>query len=218
VSPEGAERLLEVLTRLSAWTCSHTADGGRSSSPLARTAWSVNSLITGPRSESKTLLSPDGRAGSRWRCSSGRRLRPTTAFAACLSATTSHGWLITRDGAATVTFQPVRSAGWTSSTSNASTALRLAAVTVLPFRARPARADSIAARPIRPLVANVRAHLVNPVVRRLLRPRAHRLLSGSVLLLEYTGRRSGVRHELPAMFTSVGDCLIVIAGQPGTKT
>jgi deazaflavin-dependent oxidoreductase (nitroreductase family) len=44
------------------------------------------------------------------------------------------------------------------------------------------------------------------------------VLSGSVLLLEYTGRRSGARHELPAMFATDGDRLVVIAGRPGTKT
>lgn len=75
-----------------------------------------------------------------------------------------------------------------------------------------------AARPARSLGAAVRAHLVNPVVRRVLRTPAHRLMSGSVLLLEYTGRRSGVRHALPAMFAETGDRLVVIAGQPETKT
>jgi len=59
---------------------------------------------------------------------------------------------------------------------------------------------------------------VNPVVRRLLRSPAHRLLSGSVLLLEYTGRRSGAPHEFPAVFAPAGDRLVVIAGQPETKT
>jgi hypothetical protein len=52
----------------------------------------------------------------------------------------------------------------------------------------------------------------------LLRSPAHRLLSGSVLLLAYTGRRSGVRHEFPAMFAVAGDRFVVIAGRPQTKT
>jgi deazaflavin-dependent oxidoreductase (nitroreductase family) len=59
---------------------------------------------------------------------------------------------------------------------------------------------------------------VNPVVRGLLRSPAHRLLSESVLLLAYTGRRSGVRRELPAMYALLGDCFLVAAGQPDTKT
>jgi hypothetical protein len=70
----------------------------------------------------------------------------------------------------------------------------------------------------RTLAATVRAHIVNPVVRSLLRSPAHRLLSGSVLLLAYTGRRSGVRRELPAMYAVLGDRFVVIAGQPDTKT
>jgi hypothetical protein len=68
------------------------------------------------------------------------------------------------------------------------------------------------------LAATVRASIVNPVVRRLLRSPAHRLLSGSVLLLAYTGRRSGVRRELPAMYAVLGDGFLVAAGQPDTKT
>jgi F420H(2)-dependent quinone reductase len=73
-------------------------------------------------------------------------------------------------------------------------------------------------RPRRTPAATVRAHLLNPVVRRLLRSPAHRVLSRSVLLLAYTGRRSGVRRELPAMYARLGDRFVVIAGQPDTKT
>jgi hypothetical protein len=73
-------------------------------------------------------------------------------------------------------------------------------------------------RPRRTLAASARAHLVNPVVRTLLRSPAHRVLSGSVLLLAYTGRRSGVHRELPVMYAELGDRLVVIVGQPDTKT
>ncbi len=77
----------------------------------------------------------------------------------------------------------------------------------------------MSARPSpRTLAATLRARLVNPVVRGLLRTPAHRMLSGSVLLLAYTGRRTGVRRELPVMFARLGDRYVVIAGQPGTKT
>jgi F420H(2)-dependent quinone reductase len=87
-----------------------------------------------------------------------------------------------------------------------------------PAVSNPHEPAGTAARPVRSLRGAVRAGLVNPVVLRLLRSRAHRLLSGSVLLLEYTGRRSGIPHELPAMFAPAGDRLIVIAGRPRTKT
>jgi hypothetical protein len=60
-------------------------------------------------------------------------------------------------------------------------------------------------RPRRTIAATLHGNLVNPVVRSLLRTPAHRLLSGSVLLLAYTGRRSGLRRELPAMFAVLDD-------------
>ena len=64
------------------------------------------------------------------------------------------------------------------------------------------------------------AHFVNPVVRAVLRSRAHRLLSGSFLLLEYTGRRTRNRYVLPVGYVpSGGDGdLVVVAGQYATKT
>jgi deazaflavin-dependent oxidoreductase (nitroreductase family) len=59
---------------------------------------------------------------------------------------------------------------------------------------------------------------VNPVVRGLLRSPAHRLMSGSVLLLGYTGRRSGRSFELPVQYAVDGDALVVAAGQPEQKS
>jgi deazaflavin-dependent oxidoreductase (nitroreductase family) len=73
-------------------------------------------------------------------------------------------------------------------------------------------------RPRRTLAATLRAHFVNPVVRGLLHSPAHRVLSGSVLLLAYTGRRSGVRRELPAMYAVLSGRYVVAVGQPETKT
>jgi len=72
--------------------------------------------------------------------------------------------------------------------------------------------------PDRPTGNRFRARLVDPVVRALLRSPAHRLLSGSVLLLEYIGRRSGQRRALPVMYAPAGEDLVVMAGHPGTKT
>jgi hypothetical protein len=70
----------------------------------------------------------------------------------------------------------------------------------------------------RTLAAAVRPHVVDPVVRGLLRSPAHRLLSGSVLLVACTGRRSGVRRELPVMYAETGGHYVVVAGRPDTKT
>ncbi|MCW2683980.1 MAG: hypothetical protein JWP33_1893 [Blastococcus sp.] len=68
------------------------------------------------------------------------------------------------------------------------------------------------------LAAKARAHIVNPAVRALLRSPAHRVLSGSVLLLAYTGRRSGVHRVLPTMYAVLGNRFVVVAGQPDAKT
>jgi deazaflavin-dependent oxidoreductase (nitroreductase family) len=73
-------------------------------------------------------------------------------------------------------------------------------------------------RPRRTLAATLRGRLVNPVVRCLLRSPGHRVLSGSVLLLTYTGRRSGARRELPVMYAVLDDRYLVVAGQPEAKT
>jgi deazaflavin-dependent oxidoreductase (nitroreductase family) len=73
-------------------------------------------------------------------------------------------------------------------------------------------------RPRRTLAATLRAHVANPLIRWLLRTPGHRVLSGSVLLLAYTGRRSGVRRELPVMYAGLGDRLVAVAGQPDSKT
>ena len=68
--------------------------------------------------------------------------------------------------------------------------------------------------------AKARAYLVNPVVRALLCSPAHRMLSGSLLLLDYTGRRSGRRYVLPVGYAraGAGGDLIVVVGQHATKT
>jgi hypothetical protein len=42
--------------------------------------------------------------------------------------------------------------------------------------------------------------LVNPIVRMILRSPVHRLLSGSLAVMTYTGRKSGRRHSLPVMY------------------
>jgi deazaflavin-dependent oxidoreductase (nitroreductase family) len=77
------------------------------------------------------------------------------------------------------------------------------------------RADTVAERSA---AARFRAHVVKPVLSVPLRSPAHRLLSGSVLLLEYSGRRTGRRYGLPVMYASSGDGFVVMAGQPADKT
>jgi F420H(2)-dependent quinone reductase len=58
---------------------------------------------------------------------------------------------------------------------------------------------------------------VNPLVRMILRSRAHRLLSSSLALLTYTGRTSGRHYSLPVMYTERTGELVVFAGRPREK-
>jgi hypothetical protein len=60
-------------------------------------------------------------------------------------------------------------------------------------------------------------HAPNPVVRAVLRSPAHRLLSGRVLLLTYTGRRTGEQHTIPVQYARDGEALVVTVGWPERK-
>jgi len=62
-----------------------------------------------------------------------------------------------------------------------------------------------------------RNRLVNPVVRLLLRSPLHPLLSGSLVILSYPGRKSGHWRSLPCMYACDGQHLYVVPGQPGRK-
>ena len=59
---------------------------------------------------------------------------------------------------------------------------------------------------------------VNPLVRIVLRSRAHRVLSGRLLLLTYRGRRSARTFEIPLRYRELGDGrLVVVALRPARK-
>ena len=60
-------------------------------------------------------------------------------------------------------------------------------------------------------------HAPNAVVRAILRSPAHRLLSGRLLLLTYTGGRSGAEHTIPVAYVRDGDGLLVTVGWPERK-
>jgi hypothetical protein len=49
----------------------------------------------------------------------------------------------------------------------------------------------------------------NPVVRLLLRSPLHFVLSGTLLLLTYTGRKSGRRYTIPVAYPRVGDVITI---------
>jgi hypothetical protein len=62
-----------------------------------------------------------------------------------------------------------------------------------------------------------RNRLVNPVVRWLLRSPLHPLLSRSLVILSYQGRKTGRWRSLPCMYARDGQDLNVIPGQPDRK-
>ena len=62
-----------------------------------------------------------------------------------------------------------------------------------------------------------RNRLVNPVVRLLLRSPLHPVLSRSLVILSYQGRKTGRWRGLPCMYARDGQDLYVIPAQPGRK-
>ncbi len=58
---------------------------------------------------------------------------------------------------------------------------------------------------------------LNPVVGAVLRSPAHRLASGSLILLTVTGRRSGRRFTFPTGYRQDGDTVTVQVGWPEQK-
>ncbi len=50
---------------------------------------------------------------------------------------------------------------------------------------------------------------INPVVSAILRSRFHRLLSDRLVLLTYTGRKTGKRYTIPVGYSREGDTLVV---------
>jgi hypothetical protein len=63
----------------------------------------------------------------------------------------------------------------------------------------------------------LRNRLVNPVVRLLLRSPMHPLLSRSLVILSYQGRKTGRWRSLPCMYARNGQELFIIPGQPDRK-
>ena len=59
--------------------------------------------------------------------------------------------------------------------------------------------------------------VANPAVRALLRSPAHRLLSGSLAVLEYEGRSTGMRHAIPVVYADDGTRVVALAAHPERK-
>lgn len=60
--------------------------------------------------------------------------------------------------------------------------------------------------------------IINPVMRLILRSPLHGLLSGSLLLLTYRGRKSGRVYSLPVQYFPDGNTLYLMPGSPEKKT
>lgn len=59
--------------------------------------------------------------------------------------------------------------------------------------------------------------VANRVVSAVLRSPAHRVLSGAVDVIRYTGRRSGRRFSTPTQYARRGDEVIILVGHPEAK-
>jgi F420H(2)-dependent quinone reductase len=60
--------------------------------------------------------------------------------------------------------------------------------------------------------------LANSVVEKILTSPAHRVLSGSMVLIRYQGRRTGTEYTTPVQFAEAAVGLVVLVGEPETKT
>lgn len=59
--------------------------------------------------------------------------------------------------------------------------------------------------------------VINPFVRFLLHSPWHRVMSDSLLLLTYQGRKSGQEYTLPVQYVQVGETFYMVAGQAAQK-
>jgi hypothetical protein len=55
--------------------------------------------------------------------------------------------------------------------------------------------------------------VINPFVSAILRSPLHGALSGRVLLLSFTGRKTGKRYRFPVEYTADGEALVVFSGR-----
>jgi deazaflavin-dependent oxidoreductase (nitroreductase family) len=60
--------------------------------------------------------------------------------------------------------------------------------------------------------------IANPILRWILRSPLHGLMSASLLLITYRGRRSGQEFTLPVQYAQEGNQFYIMPGQPEKKT
>lgn len=65
---------------------------------------------------------------------------------------------------------------------------------------------------------NRRVNVANAVVATVLRSPVHQLLSRSLDLIRYRGRRSGAELTTPTQYARSGNDIVILVGRPETKT
>ena len=60
--------------------------------------------------------------------------------------------------------------------------------------------------------------ITNPIVRLILLSPLYRLLSGSLLLISYRGRKSGKEYTLPVQYAQAENQIYILPGMPEQKT
>jgi hypothetical protein len=58
---------------------------------------------------------------------------------------------------------------------------------------------------------------VNPALRGILRSPVHRIASGRLALITYTGRRSGRQYTIPVLYRDKGEEITIAVGWPDRK-
>ena len=60
--------------------------------------------------------------------------------------------------------------------------------------------------------------IVNPLVRLILRSPLHKLMSETLLLITYLGRKTGMEYSLPVQYVQTGNSVYILPGMPEQKT
>ena len=60
--------------------------------------------------------------------------------------------------------------------------------------------------------------IVNPLVDLILRSRLHKLVSNTLLLITYCGRKTGREYRLPVQYAQAGDAIYIVPAMPEEKT
>jgi deazaflavin-dependent oxidoreductase (nitroreductase family) len=60
--------------------------------------------------------------------------------------------------------------------------------------------------------------VINPLVRLILRSPLHKLMSNTLLVITYCGRKTGREYSLPVQYVQAGNIIYIVPGMPEKKT